>query len=88
MNTVENTRRELFEAWFESLNHYKPMRTIYNTLWYYDEQQVEDAWLIWNAALDSVVIELPLVYDYPDTECMRMGCVDAIESTNLGLKVK
>lgn len=61
----------------------------------YRTQHAEIAWWAFNAALDCVVIELPLGAPgyMSDTEesCFMHGvsyCRDAIESTNLGIKVK
>lgn len=86
MKTVEETRRELFEAWAnkDHIDHDGVC---------YENPYVESAWNGFNAALDAVEIELP---DRPGDYCeqgwaaceMLDGCRDAIESTNLGIKVK
>ena len=76
---VESTRRELFKKWFDSL------------AWPMCEKCSKDehiAWLAFNAALDSVVIEFPSIYDFHSTSGMKRGCTEAIESLNLGLKIK
>lgn len=85
--TVEETRRELFEqsttipegvGWSIETNSY-----VGKNFWV-----VQYAWGAFNAALDSVVIELP---DY-DANIKRSivldECLTAIESTNLGIKIK
>lgn len=54
-----DARRGAFEAWFESLNHYKPDKAIGTQSWWYSEPRVSDAWCVWNAALDSIYVELP-----------------------------
>lgn len=88
--TIEEKRRELFEAWAEGrgLDLYCSKTGIYEeteTLW---------AWSAWRAALDAVVIELPEtigVYFHPESDREQAFDPDdvraAIESTGLGLKV-
>ena len=68
--TLKNmdARREAFEAWFESLNHYKPDKSIGTQSWWYSEPRVSDAWRVWQAALDSICVELPFE---------TYGCMDA-----------
>jgi hypothetical protein len=56
---IQEKRRQVFEAWFEGLNHCRPEIGFSGSEHYYVHQRVEDAWNVWNAALDSVVIELP-----------------------------
>ena len=72
-----------------------------NTSWpgNYVAYHVECAWKAFNAALDCVVIELPSERkvrngwqeaagaDMAFNDCLDL-CIDAIESTNLGIKVK
>ena len=65
----------------------------------YVAYHVECAWKAFNAALDCVVIELPTervkrpgfvhetLEDSAHNNCREL-CIDAIESTNLGIKVK
>lgn len=84
--TIEEKRRELFEAWWNT------------------EQYcgcVSDMWLGFNAALDSVVIELPAryvitehTYSYQRPKPKHHGyntalrdCKALIEATGLGIKV-
>ena len=95
MDSVEKTRRELFEAWFAKLNAYIPDKQVYNTLWYYCDPKVQDAWLIWSAALEAIVIELPALknstsyYDGGDVHDSAINqCRYNIESLNLGIKIK
>lgn len=89
MKTIEETRRELFEAWF--------FREVWKDGCYGNPDILRrQLWPCWNAALDAVCIELPadckLSRDGLD-ECylagqMRDDILHAIESTNLGLRVK
>lgn len=78
--TVEQKRRELFEAWWcmSGMEKFK-----------------ETAWAGFNAALDAVEIELPKrIVDWSTDSwgdgfnVSRDRCKDAIESTGLGIKVK
>ena len=80
---IQQARRELFEAWTKS-EHGNLIRRQDGE--YFDDL-THGAWLGFNAALDCVVIELP------DSNCeaqdnYMLACDRAIESTNLGLKVK
>lgn len=54
----------------------------------YDDPELDLAWEAWNAALDSVVIELPSAWaaSMLDSDQVLQDCRYAIEST--GLKVK
>ena len=94
MKTVEQTRRELFEAWYRGEFPASELR-IQNLIGTYTKHHADLCWQGFNAALDAVVIELPDSYiDAPRYACykggwndMRGETVDAIESTNLGLKI-
>ena len=95
--SVEETRRELFKEWFDSLVW--PMCEKCSNAEYI-------AWEAFNAALDAVEIELPPQdishYGGPDSEYGPSyeqlegagynhglsDCKLAIEATNLGLKIK
>lgn len=89
---IQQARRELFEAWWlsEGLTLNDPTYGRYTTT-------TQSAWIGFNAALDCVVIELPSERKIrhlptPDenhsyNEALE-NCRDAIESTNLGIKVK
>ena len=99
MKTIDQTRRELFRKIFANAPYEFSMAryTEDSTSWpgNYVSYHVECAWQAFNAALDAVVIELPDSYaDAPRYACyeggwndMRGETVDAIESTNLGLKI-
>lgn len=84
MKTIEETRRELFEAW------YKKRYGIRTGPWAHAE--FCDALEVWLAALDAVCIVMPEQGDYEcrsDIQAVIIGdCRAAIESTNLGLRVK
>lgn len=101
MKTIEETRRELFEHkypllagmyWCEGAKQYagNPLFWLYS-----------DRWEAFNAALDCVVIELPKPISEHNTyvngfvnpaaeeyDCCLEDCRAAIESKNLGLRVK
>ena len=92
-NTVEETRRELFEqstaipegvGWSVETNSYTG-----KNFWV-----VQYAWETFNAALDAVVISLPESREIIDEGGWLSYVVDAdevrtaIESTNLGIKIK
>ena len=51
-------------------------------------EEVRNMWWAFNAALDCVVIELPSHTDYTGSGGAIDACRAAIESTNLGIKVK
>ena len=80
---IQQARRELFESWTK-IEHGDLTRRQDGE--YFDDL-THGAWLGFNAALDCVVIELP------DSNCeaqdnYMLACERAIESTNLGIKVK
>jgi hypothetical protein len=87
--TIEQKRRELFEAWYEDYTHRHGWISNAGT------------WECFNTALDAVVIELPREWDdtLPEDDDghqaeidaaneMQRACLDAIQSTGLGIKVK
>ena len=88
---IQQARRAAFDGWWlsEGLTLNDPTYGRYTTT-------TQAAWLGFNAALDCVVIELPPAFDdVHNYACyqggwndMRGESVDAIESTNLGVKVK
>lgn len=85
---IQQARRELFEEWTKSEYGNISRRQDGE---YFDDM-THGAWLGFNAALDCVVIELPahedgLVKSYGPLLYLD-EVVDAIESTNLGIKVK
>ncbi|MNQ99372.1 hypothetical protein D3C85_1151040 [compost metagenome] len=82
MNPVEQKRRELFDAWFKD---YELAREASG--WMPLESSIRVRMMnAFNAALDAVVIELPRSWNLTESE-YRDSCKDAIESTDLGLKV-
>lgn len=85
---VERKRRELFEAWFESLNHRAPEIQYSSGGHYYVEPGVEAVWNGFNAALDAVEIELPDVRVAKDIVYFNDDVIDAITATGLGLRIK
>lgn len=84
---IQQARRELFEAWWlsEGLTLNDPTYGRYTTT-------TQAAWLGFNAALDCVVIELPEPhFEFEGDTCGELFDSEvraAIESTNLGIKVK
>ena len=78
MKTIEETRRGMFEAWMRKngMTQHHPAK--------------QDMWLGFNAALDAVVIELPAMHVAGEMSgaCVLASCKQAIESTNLGLKIR
>ena len=87
---IQQARRELFEAWTKSEHGNLDLRKDGE---YFDDL-THGAWLGFNAALDCVVIELPAMCRQVtiDDESIDIYWPDevraAIESTNLGIKVK
>lgn len=92
MKSVENTRRELFEDTFKkkslTISLEKAVDLEGDCIYVDDWTQL--AWIGFNAALDSVMIEVP---PYHELHEMTSGdlydsVLVSIESTNLGIKVK
>lgn len=89
---IQQDRREMFEEWTKS-EHGNISRRQDGE--YFDDL-THGAWLGFNAALDCVVIELPtcsasMFVTSREAIAAQAGvamCADAIESTNLGIKVK
>ena len=92
---IQQARRAAFEAWFMTAHMPNAPEDLWLRIGKDGEYFVRDTWAAWNgfnAALDCVVIELPahedgLVKSYGPL-LYRDEVVDAIESTNLGIKVK
>lgn len=96
MKSVENTRRELFEAWYKNEFPASELR-VQNLIGTYTKSHADLCWQAFDAALDSVVIELPGkigeehggdFYSASIHDSVIAECQDAIETTNLGIKVK
>ena len=83
---IQQARRELFEEWTKS-EHGNISRRQDGE--YFDDL-THGAWLGFNAALDAVDIELPEPHSTNGGDCVVDfdECRAAIESTNLGVKVK
>jgi hypothetical protein len=87
-----NNRREDFERFIST--HWRYIE--FEIKWYsyaeeYSEQEVQDAWDAWNAALDSRVVELPpfIIDEYEDGAveyCELQPLLDALEKA--GIKYK
>ena len=88
---IMQTRREKFEEWADELEFCLDCH-FFNEGNNYSDPDTFMAFEIWNAALDSIVIELPSCfegYGYSE-EVARVAtdcCADAIEYTGLGIKV-
>ena len=84
---IQQARRELFEAW-------APYRTDLNGDGFYASSHTRAQWSAFNAALDCVVISLPepcrqVTFDDEGIDIYWPDEVRAaIESTDLGIKVK
>ena len=97
MKTIEQTRRELFEADFKlrRKSTFPEIELSRDSGSGYKYNPAHSDWMAWNAALDSICIELPKcsVSMFANSrEAMgAMAGVEmsrtAIESTNLGLKI-
>lgn len=84
--SIEEKRREAFEAWALSQGmNIKSDLTVFD----YAYSRTENAWRIWNAALDSVEIELPQPWTeaFMKSESMLQDCKFAIEACGLKVKV-
>lgn len=91
MKTIEQTRRELFEAWdsktFQESDHEQDGDGGYQ------DNIVNQCWVAFNAALDAVVIRLPESREIIEEGGWLSDVVDAddcraaIKSTSLGLKI-
>ena len=100
MKTIEETRRELFEARMLATfaaegytGHSLVSLMERGSIGQYYSNRVAGAWEGFNAALDAVVIELPSIEcagpSYDSYLAMNADDVrDAIKATNLGLKIK
>lgn len=88
--TIEEKRRELFEAWVSTSAWLglgdSPDRDGEG----YAECETHTAWLAFNAALDAAAIQMPNRFEYSDPDAAGAAifdCATAIKSTGLGLKV-
>ena len=84
---IQKARRAAFEAAL-SLKNSQRAKSGFDDL---RPEEVRNMWWAFNAALDCVVIELQAdrgLVAYDDFVTVRDSCRDAIESTNLGIKVK
>ena len=95
---IQQARRAAFEAWFTvayTASKLSPRQTNCGILTDgYADPRVNLCWLGFNAALDSLEIKFPLEvkrafheYDLGYNEAVD-SCRAAIESTNLGIKIK
>jgi hypothetical protein len=87
MDKVNETRRAKFEVWARS-NDFALCRLKDGG---YSNAMAFWSWIAFNAALDAVEIELPDEGDISASDSpwdMRRDCRAAIESTNLGLRIK
>ena len=92
--SVEETRRELFEAWTKKQDKLKiPLHRFVNLPVVYSDPETAITWLAFNAALDAVEIDLEpairTVGGSPiDGSMYTSEVYKAIESLNLGIKIR
>ncbi|HZX51527.1 MAG TPA: hypothetical protein VFE95_05865 [Pseudomonas sp.] len=108
--SVEQARRALFEAWHRKnfrtkYSNGQPTRDMHNGQYAerYTIQAEQERWECFNAALDAVAIELPVLVEpeppedafddswrdgYSAADRYRKKCRAAIASTGLGIKIK
>ena len=93
--TVEEVRRAAFELWssskWPSLHTYRRDALPHDHPKYGEYVHLEHEWQAFNAALDSVEIQLPSErdLDHDRKGVLAVGyCRSAIEQTGLGLRVK
>ena len=86
VDSVEKARRKLFENEYVQYRQYLKR----NKDGSYSEEWVDARWQGFNAALDLLVIELPFTTYYSETQFTYGvdGSRKAIESLNLGIKIK
>lgn len=99
---IQQARRAAFEEWFMTTRMPNAPEDLWlkrDQFGYYLVNQVFSAWEGFNAALDVVEINLPAerqkrqnfryetLEDSAHNNCRDL-CIDAIESTSLGIKVK
>lgn len=89
--SIEEQRRKAFEAWYARQLEAEYERGDVVGLTF--ELSKESHWVTWNAALDSVVIELPNQLHAKPYACYEGGWNDALLETadlieGMGLKVK
>ena len=90
---IQQARRAAFEKWANQ--HRMPIGRD-GVVVDYSARETDACWQAFNAALDLALIKLPPAFDdVHNYACyqggwndMRGEAVDAIESTNLGIKVK
>lgn len=85
MKTVEESRLELFEAWFKGCQQARLDRGFDE----YTSREVALMTMAFNAALNLVEIELPKSLEYPKDYWGGVDdCKGNIEALNLGIKIK
>lgn len=86
--SIKEQRRKAFEVW-ASGEFYAGATPVRSTCGqHYRDNDVDEAWNAWNAALDSVVIDLPESFSSGDARdpCIEVpDIIEAIEAA--GLKV-
>ena len=81
---IQQARRAAFEAALAQKNSQR-QGSGFDAL---RPEEVRNMWWAFNAALDCVVIELPSHTEHTGSGGAIAACRAAIESTNLGIKVK
>jgi hypothetical protein len=103
MSDLIEARREAFEAWHcerfkTEYQTGQPTRDKHNGVYddYYGPADEQERWLMWNAALDSVVVELPKIEfdddmnkaEWSAIKSTRRACREAIHAAGIRTKVK
>lgn len=89
-NKITEARRKLFEDEYSRLDQQAAEHLLFiRDDGQYGYHTTRVAWACFNAALDAVEIELPKEFDRRDVQGLDYDeVIAAIESTNLGLRVK
>lgn len=92
MKTIEETRRELFEAWaatkWPHIGRHRRDALPVDHERHSEYVMLQSEWLAFNAALDAVCIVMP-ESELDESRAVAIeDCRAAIESTSLGIKVK
>ena len=81
---IQQARRSAFEVALAQKNNQRA-ESGFDAL---RPEEVRNMWWAFNAALDCVLIELPSHTEHTGSSGAIAACRAAIESTNLGIKVK
>lgn len=91
--SIQESRRAAFLLWVAGrkvVKKYNASLTMNSDATQFLDYRVNDRWIAWNAALDSVAVDVPdgCMCCYGDDErAMLQSCVEAIESSGIRCKV-